>query len=170
MKNLILVTLLFGAAAAIPAYAAPVNYTLSSVSFSGGKTLSGTFTYDSDTNTYSSVNLSYFDGTTTNTVSTVHLSSSTRLIASSGGNGTPGVDLVSFSPALSNSGGTSSYTAYVGTYNGSNLSSSVSAAATLSGTAAAGIPTLSGWALIVFAMLMGGAMLWYQRPAASRKF
>jgi hypothetical protein len=236
--------------------AAPVNWTLSSVSFSGGKTLSGTFTYDSDTNAYSSVNLSYFDGATTHTLSTVHLSSSTRLIASSGGNGTPGADLFGFSPALSNAAGSSSYTAYVGIYNGSNLSSSVSAAANISGVAtttvpgaptgvsaqaleaaarvsftapssnggaaitgytvtaspggitatgsaspitvtgltngtaytftvkatnsagdsaassasnavtpAVGIPTLSGWALLVFAALMAGMMLWNQRAA-----
>lgn len=143
------------------ANAAPVNWTLSSVSFAGGKTLSGSFTYDSDTNSYSNVSLSYFDGASTHALGTVHLQSSTRLIVSKAGNGTPGADLLNFSPALGNAGGSSSYTAYVGTYNGVNLSSSVSAAATIS--AASSVPTLSGWLLILFGVMMGGVLIWYQR-------
>ena len=62
-------------------------------------------------------------------------------------------------------------TAYTFTVTATNSAGTGAASsASSSVTPAVGIPTLSGWALIVFAMLMGGAMLWYQRPAASRKF
>ena len=158
------------------ANAIPVNWTLTNVSFTGGKTLSGNFTFDADTNTYIMLNLVYFDGTNSYPVNWPSTATSTRLIVSTFGvNGNPGADLSGLTPALSNAGGTVNLTAYVGTYNGSNLSSSVSNPATLTGVpttppapSPAPIPTLSEWAQIMMMFLMILTVGWYGRRLKQR--
>jgi Fibronectin type III domain len=54
-----------------------------------------------------------------------------------------------------------SYTFTVTATNGVGAGSASSASGAV--TPAIGVPTMGGWALIVFALLMMGAMLWYQR-------
>lgn len=61
-------------------------------------------------------------------------------------------------------------TAYTFTVTATNSAGTGAASsASNSVTPAVGIPTLSGWALIVFAALMAGLMLWNQRSAARRE-
>ena len=64
MKRFVAVLLLAGGLLmAHGVNAAPVTWTLTS-SFASPTTVTGTYSYDSDTNSYSNVNLTYYNGTT----------------------------------------------------------------------------------------------------------
>ena len=108
MKRLVAAFLLLsGLLMAGGANAVPLNWTLTS-SFSGGISVSGTYTYDADTNTYSNINITYVSGATTypiTTATTVRIAN--QLIASitNYNTGSPAV-LLTLNTAMTNSGGT----------------------------------------------------------------
>jgi hypothetical protein len=93
----------------------PVTYTLSGVTFSDSATASGSFQYDSATNTYSNVNITTTGATRAgvayNSVSSGFGtdSSGVLLVAGAAGAGLPGLSLL-FSPILPGTAGTATLT------------------------------------------------------------
>ena len=169
-----LAVLLFAISGIPFANAVPVNWTIPATTLSGtGNSISGTFTYDRDTGQTSNINITITRNSVTETATIAALTDATYARFTSANSANANAAYVTIS-ALTNAGGTvAGVNLGVGPC-GTCLTSSIgvdgSANVTLTGTTVSGVPTLSGWALMVFAMLMGGAMLWFQRPAASRKF
>jgi hypothetical protein len=109
--------------AGLPVYAASVQWALQGVQFNDGGTASGTFSYDADTNTYSSINVTTTGGSVLGGQSFAGLvtdvgSDATRLGMAPFPIGTVvglPVFLIRFGTALTNAGGTASLT--LGSYN-----------------------------------------------------
>jgi len=105
--------------------ASPSVWSLAPVTFSNGQVLSGSFRFDSSRSAGAQiykVDLTYFDGATDHQLTNVEYATENRLIVSKAGANTPGTDLYAITPALTDQGGDVSYTAYVGIFNGANLS------------------------------------------------
>ncbi len=120
------------------ASAGPVVWTLSGVTFSDGGTASGSFVYNADTNTYSSINVT----TTTGSVRT----GATYLFQNGGGAGALGMVTVavanltgtpdlalSFSSSLTNAGGARTLTGFEATCQNAGCSSQVAPLRNVSG-------------------------------------
>ncbi len=114
------IAILLLAALAGIASATPVTWTLSGVAFSGGGTASGSFVYDADTNTYSSVNITTTTGGTRSGATYIAACLGTgvtcsattlQLFTAAAGpfTGLPNW-YINFSTALTNSGGTKTVT------------------------------------------------------------
>jgi len=153
--------------------AAPVLWTFSGATFSDGGTASGSFVYDADTNTYSSVNVTTTAGSVLLTGANLLYvapglpasSADVLTVASSSANltGVRGLSL-SFSPALSDLGGTVSLTGLEATCADATCSSPSGASRTLNAGPVAGVgksnvPALSPWATAVAALLLAAAAL-----------
>jgi hypothetical protein len=99
------------------AVAVPVTYTLGTVAFSDGGTVSGSFTFDDETNTYSNVSITTTNGLVRSGATYTVVCSSPACIPSNHFQaffvtanaadltGTPGLAMI-FSPGLSDAGGT----------------------------------------------------------------
>lgn len=151
--------------------AAPVIWNVNGT-ISGGGTVSGSFAYDVDTNTYSAINITTTAGTLPGaTYTTIHATafSPTSLIALSAAGSGAGQPVISLSfPALTNAGGTGAASGTEGacSANCTFFSGTVrNYTATLASVPApAPVPTMSEWAMILFGtMLAGGAALYVQR-------
>lgn len=154
--------------------AAPVNWTVTGT-MNGGGTLSGSFTYDADTNTYSSINITTTAGTrggATYTQLNGTLSTAGRIVVLTTLGAAPGLPVLSIDyPALTNAGGTLAING--GTEGDCNADCSGiqgttrGHAGSLSGAVAA-VPTMTEWAMILFGMVLaGGAALYIQRRQQS---
>ncbi|WP_426039366.1 IPTL-CTERM sorting domain-containing protein [Brevundimonas sp. DC300-4] len=175
MKLLALVVAIAASMFAGAALAAPVVWTLNGVTTADGQTVTGSFTYDSDTNTYSAINITSTGGVGPFTaIATGPGSSSTQtfFIQTPAGIGQNGVVLVT--SGKTNAGGTLTINTGAGagglyTCLGACTSGTLTAgrhitAGTFVGVAPAAVPTLSEWAMILFGlMLAGGAALYIQR-------
>lgn len=143
-----------------------VRWNLPNVDYPGcGKRLYGSFDYNAYYNQYTNVDLKYYDCVTTNTLTNVSSGSSNQLVAStSGQNNDPAAVLSDINPPLSNSGGSVSLTASVGTFNGTtSLTGAESRAATMSGSipAPAAIPTLSEWSQMLLGLMVLSMIGWH---------
>ena len=151
------------------AFAAPVNWTLNSVTFSDGGTASGSFTFDAATTTYSNVNVTTTVGTvrgaaTYTQIGGVYGGTAANqvgfLTASGAGIGMPNLDF-KFASALTGAGGTIGIV--TGLANSAEVdcanagctvpagpnSRSVSAGSVTGVAASAPVPTLSEWAMVL---------------------
>ena len=155
------------------ASAVPVMWTLQGVTFSDGGTASGSFVYDADTNTYSSINVSTTAGTVVTTPATYQFldpgfpSASGELAAfvTATGDltGVRVVALVSTAP-MTDAGGT---VTLVPVSSGEGVcSNSVCSTAgelrslsagSLNGQAVAPVPALSTWAMLGTVLLLGAS-------------
>lgn len=168
----------FLCAVAAPALAVPVTWTLNGVAFSDGGSATGSFIYDADTNTFSSINVQVSGGSlpalTYIAPHPVAQASIVALLPTASGDFT-GVRVVVFGPigGLTNAGGTLTLnTAPVeGTCTNPTCSTTTGGvrsltAGTLVGVAAgpAPIPAVSTTLLgLTGALLAGGAMLLMRR-------
>jgi len=147
--------------------AAPVTWTLTS-SFASPTTVTGTYSYDSDTNTYSNVNLTYYNGTAyypiTYTISSY--SQNVRFVGSVNGaiqSVSPAVNLGLVSP-MTNSGGTIQATDLIvdtcqATSNGqctvvgSPHLSNLALSASVTSVPLSPIPSLSEWSQMLLGLM-----------------
>ena len=155
--------------------AAPVTWTLTS-SFASPTTVTGTYSYDSDTNAYSNVNLTYYNGTTyfpiTYAISSYNQND--RFVGSVNGaiqNVSPAVNLGLVSP-MTNSGGTiqandlrvdtcqatsNGQCTVVGVPHLSNLALSAS----VTGVPLSAVPSLSEWAQLMLGLMVISMLGWH---------
>lgn len=170
-KTAFILALLFGACSA--AVATPVLWTISGVTFDDGGTASGSFIYDADTNTYSSVNITTTAGTSL-AGATYNFAYAAPATASllpgiilahppADLTGTPALNW-SFSTPLSNVGGNILFApgASEGTCSAPNcfgppITQRLITAGSISGTpvAARQIPTLGFGGLFILAIMLG---------------
>jgi hypothetical protein len=157
----------------LTASAVPVLWTFSGATFSDGGTASGSFVYDADTNTYSSVNITTTAGSVLLTGANLlyvapglPASSADVLTVASGAANLTGVRgfALSFSPALSDLGGTVSLTGLEATCADATCSAPSGASRSLNAGVASGVgrsnvPALSPWAMAVTALLLAAAAL-----------
>lgn len=173
-----------------PAWAVPVGWTLNGVTFNDGGTASGSFTYDADTNQFSAINIVTTTGTSVTgatfsfvcqspcTGLTPNSSNALYLTTSSANDltGTPGLAL-SFSPALSNAGGSAAVNGIQGVCSDANCASPAapsrnisagtvaSVAATVSPTPAVSFTGLLGLGLgIMIVLLLSRKKIYWRRP------
>lgn len=158
---------------AAPALAAPVTWTLSGVTTNDGRTITGSFTYDADTNTYSNRNIISTGGIGPFTAGYGAGNATAGYFTQTpAGVGQNGIALISVAPKT-NVGGTLVLTTgngngglftctdgacNVGTYtaNGGIAGGSI--------TAPTPVPTMGEWAMILMGlMLAGGAAVMVQR-------
>jgi len=178
MRNKVLLLTAVLCFSPVLALAAPVLYTLTGVTFGDGGTASGSFVYDSATNTYSSINITTTAGTVRTSGATYHFiagnpnppssSFSLNLTTAFANNqtGLPGLALL-FGTALG-AAGTSSL---VGSQE-ANCSDAVcstpvapmrfTTAGNVTGQALQ-IPTLSEWGMAAFSILLMGTAVLYLR-------
>lgn len=166
------------------ASAAPVLWTLSGVAFSDGGTASGSFVYDADANTYSSINITTTAGSVRGSAvhgrlhPDPHHHAQGAVFTTSAG-ATTGAPLFQFSlqAPLTNAGGSTTImpgpsveaacdvgcTGYVAPFR------SVVAGAMTGTPVPAAVPTLSEWAMILLAALLAGgaALTLSRRPTAA---
>lgn len=160
---------------AASAFAAPVTWTVAGVYEDGG-TVSGTFTYDVDTNTYSAINIVTAGGALPpSTYISLHgsvavFSSNVTLVTSAGRVEFAPVLSLSFMP-IGNGGGTLALLGNTaegicnfGCQGFSGASRALSSGTVTTSPPPATVPTMSEWALILLGvMLAGGAALTIQR-------
>lgn len=166
------------AASAGAAWAIPVTYTVSGANLTGGGSISGTFTYDADINTYSAINLvttaggAYPGATyiTTNGAGAFSTATSLNVVTASGnGAGEPVLNLV-WGAALTNAGGTISISTLSGegvcagpciNYGGAPAPRFLVAPGSITSTAP--VPTLSEWAMILMGLALAGMAVVFVR-------
>lgn len=161
---------------AASAFAAPVTWNVTGT-FAGGGTISGSFVYDADTNTYSAINITTTAGsepgaiyTATSPVFTNSPAQFVAVTAAGRGVGNPRLAL-EFSLSLSNAGGVRTLdgeegTCVLGCSSFGALPRSASGSA--NSAVPAPVPTLSEWAMILLGMaLAGGAALTINRRRAA---
>ena len=178
MKRFIAVSMLAGGLlVANGVSAAPVTWTLTS-SFASPTTVTGTYSYDSDTNSYSNVNLTYYNGTTyfQITYAVPSYSANVRFVGTVNGaqSGSPAVNLGLVSP-MTNGGGTIQATdlqvdtclttsngqcTVVGLPHLSNLALSASVTGVPLSPPPQAIPTLSEWTLILLGLIVMATLGW----------
>lgn len=176
----LLATLLLAMAIPAAAVADPVNWTLNGVTLSSG-TASGSFTYDSDTDTFSNINIVTTAGTLpggTYTQRGGFYNNSTgglrigALTAAGNGDGNTALGW-RVTTAMTNAGGTitivtgaaasAEYTCSAGTCSVSAPFRAITGGSIV-GVPVAPVPTMSEWAMILFGlMLASGAALYIQR-------
>lgn len=159
--------------------AAPVTWTLTS-SFASPTTVTGTYSYDSDTNSYSNVNLTYYNGTTyfPITYAVPSYSQNVRFVGTVNGaiqNVSPAVNLGLVSP-MTNSGGTIQATdlqvdtcqttsngqcTVVGLPHLSSLLLSASVTGVPLSPPPQAIPTLSEWTLMLLGLMVMTVIGWH---------
>lgn len=175
----LLATLLLAMAIPAAAMADPVNWTLNGVTLSSG-TASGSFTYDSDTDTFSNINIVTTAGTLPGATytqrggayndSTGGLRIGALTAAGNGGNSALALQVTT---AMTNAGGTitivtglaasAEYTCGGGTCSVSAPFRAITGGSIV-GVPVAPVPTMSEWAMILFGlMLASGAALYIQR-------
>lgn len=157
------------------ALADPVVWTLNGVTTLDGQTVTGSFTYDADTNTYSAINVTSTGGVGPFTAlypATASTAGAAIFIQTPAGPGQNGILLNTANKT--NAGGTLTITTGPGngglfTCSGvctnANLTAGRSiATGTLVGAPVVPVPTLSEWAMILFGLILaGGAALYIQR-------
>lgn len=178
IRRLSLIAILF--AVASPVFAVPVTWTLTGVTFSDGGTAAGSFVYDADTNTFSSINISVTGGSlpavTYVTTHPLAVANFPSFLPTASGNLT-GVRVIvlSVGSALTNAAGTIALVATLaeGPCDNATCSSasgvrSFAAGGSLVGTAApTAIPAISTAVLTLAAVLLGAAGLrMMRRPGA----
>lgn len=181
MKRLTCAPIMAAAMLVIPAvaFAVPVDWAVSGTYDDGG-TVTGSFTYDRDTNTYSNIAITTTNGGTRSgaVYTAVHPDlisiPGTLLLAGAGGAaaGQPAASLL-FAPILDNTTGNRAVGGSEGTCGSPCLPIQAPArlvTATLTSIvppAPAPVPTLAEWAMILFGvMLAGGAAFLIQRRRA----
>lgn len=146
----------------VAAFAAPVTWYVTGT-LTGGGTVSGSFVYDVNTNTYSSVNLVTTAGTLPGAAYTVsHPASGQSVLVANTVNGAVAgqpVIALGFSPFLSNAGGTVAVTNREGICNTGctdydGATRDITATATT--VAPVTVPTMTEWAMILFGVLLAG--------------
>ena len=172
MRKALFALLVFSVLSAT-ASAKPVVWTLSGLTFSDGGAASGSFSYDADTNTYSSVNITTTAGSVVLTGATLQyvapglppMSAQVLTAASNAGDltGTRAFALF-FSPALTNAGGTVTITGQEAscldaTCSAPTAPSRLVAAGHASGLSNADVPALSPRAMAVTVLLLAAAAL-----------
>lgn len=180
MKLLTFVVAIAASLFASAASADPVVWTLNGVTTANGFTVTGSFTYDADTNTYSAINV-------TSTGGVGPFSAIANAPASSAGTAlfiqTPagaGQNGIVFSTAnKTNAGGTLTITTGAGAgglytctgvcAGGNYTLGSHITAGTMVGVAPTPVPTLSEWAMILFGLILAGGAAFYiqQRQVAA---
>lgn len=156
--------------AAGAAFAAPVTWNVSGTLSDGG-TLSGSFVFDPDTNAYSAINITTTAGTLPGATYTVlhPAATSTILVANTAAGSAAGQPVIALSiaPGLSAAPGPRTLGNREGACN-AGCSNFEGVDRSLTGTATASspapVPTLSQWAMILFAMVLaGGTALFLHR-------
>lgn len=161
------------ALAAGAAWAAPVNWTINGA-FNDGGTISGTYTYDVNTNTYSAVNITTTPGASFGgaAYTAPHPIASASVVAALTGSTAVGAPLLSvvLSAPMTNAGGTINLNPTIseGTCSVAGCGAGLGLRSIVSGTTSAAapatVPTMSEWAMILFGTLLaGGAGLFVQR-------
>jgi len=157
------------------ALADPVVWTLNGVTTLDGQTVTGSFTYDADTNTYSAINVTSTGGVGPFTALYPGVPSSAGIAAFIQTPASPGQNgIFLLSPIKTNAGGTLTINTTIGVgglftctgaCTGGNFTAGRSiATGSLVGAPVAPVPTLSEWAMILFGtILAGGAALYIQR-------
>lgn len=163
---------------ATTALAVPVTYSVSGANFTAGGSISGTFTYDADTNTYSAINLvttagGVYPGATfvaTNGAGAFSNSSNLNVVTASGnGAGQPVLNLV-WGASLTNAGGTVAIqassaegvcTVTCNSFNEPPTRRALAAPGSITSTAP--VPTLSEWAMILMAIALAGISVVFVR-------
>lgn len=149
------------------ALAAPVVWTITGANLASGKLITGSFTYDADTNTYSNINISTTGGVGPFTLiypSPGPSATGGYFIQSPASPGQNGI--VMFSAAKTNAGGTLTITTGAsqgGLFTCTGVCTSGSftvgehfTSGTIVGVPAAAVPTLSQWAMILTGLLLAG--------------
>ena len=175
MKLLTLVVAIAASLFTTAALADPVVWTLNGVTTNDGKTVTGSFTYDANTNTYSAINITSTGGVGPFTAIAPAPASSAGtalFIQTPAGVGQNGI--VFSTGNKTNAGGTLTITTGAGAgglytctgvcAGGVYTVGSHITAGTMVGVAPVSVPTMSEWAMILFGlMLAGGAALYIQR-------
>ena len=173
---------------AAQAVAAPLTWVLSGITFSDGGTASGSFVYDANTNTYSSVNITTIAGSVRTTGATYHfvcgqdVPSCNGVSPSAGFNlnltsaaanqtGLPGFALF-FSSALTNAGGSVSVTGEEANCSNSTCTAPVSPERSITGgsvstVAVPATPAPSSVLLVSAGLLFAGFYAWWARRDTS---
>jgi hypothetical protein len=155
--------------------AAPVTWTLTS-SFASPTTVTGTYSYDSDTNAYSNVNLTYYNGTTyfPITYAISSYSQNVTFVGTVNGaiqNVSPAVSFGLVSP-MTNGGGTIQAINLIvdtcqATSNGQCTAvgvphlSNLALSASVTGVPLSPIPSLSEWAQLMLALMVMTVIGWH---------
>ncbi|HEY3348398.1 MAG TPA: hypothetical protein VGM13_01315 [Thermoanaerobaculia bacterium] len=168
MRKALLALFVLGLTSA--ASANPVIWTLNGVTFTDGGTASGSFVYNADTNTYSSVNITTTAGSVIVTGATLlyvvpaFSSSGGVLTAASNAADLTGARAfaLNFGTALTNNGGTVTLLGQEAscanaTCSGPAAPSRNTNAGSVSGTSAFAVPALSPWAMAVTGLLLVAA-------------
>jgi hypothetical protein len=157
------------------ASAIPITWTLQGVTFLDGGTASGSFVYDADTNTFSSINITTTAGTVVTTGATYSFfnffSNSTTLtvVVTATGDltGVRDMSLLISAPYLSNAGGTVSTNVLEGTcFNSSCFGINNvlrSTGGSLNGQYVNPVPALSTWGMIGTVLLLGASAFFMLR-------